>query len=168
MIQISQKQIDVINNILVEYLDEQNLKIAEIKFDRNAFMPENETPILFVVIKNSKDNSLLVKQTTKIARILNENLDLNPLFKNLEFGIDVSSIGAEQTISTLDELKDNMNKYINVIMNDDSEHQGKLLDIINGRLMLEINIKGRLKKIYLEYGETTFIRQAINFSKENK
>ncbi len=166
MILINQKQIDFINNILVDYLNDQNLKIAEVKFARNEFMPESTRPILFLTIKNANDDALLVKQTAKIARILNENLDKTPLFWKMDFGIDVSSAGAEQIITTLDELKLNIGKYINVIMDDDSEHQGKLLDVINSQLMMRIDIKGRIKTIYLEYGATTFIRQAISISKE--
>ncbi len=166
MTTISQEQKDYINNILVAYLDEQHLKIVDLKFAKNQFMPESTTPILYAVIKNLQDKKVTVRQISKIAKILNVQLDESRLFSNLEFGIDVSSVGAEQPIKTIVELSANINKSINVTMNDHEVYEGKLLEVISNTFVIEINIKDRLKKITLDYGSSSHIRQALAVPKE--
>lgn len=74
--------------------------------------------------------------------------------------LEVSSVGAEYQIDTLEELNDHLDKYL-FINSPEYNGYGYLRAINNNELTIEVNLKGRIKKINIKYNELIKIRTAV-------
>ena len=92
---------------------------------------------------------------------LSEKLDQyeNELPDN--YMLEVCSPGAEKPLKTLDEVKESVGEKIHVTM-PDIEYEGKLLEVSeDDTLLLQINVKGRLKKVSVQYNLAKEVRLAV-------
>ena len=74
--------------------------------------------------------------------------------------LEVSSVGAEYPIDTLLELNNHIDKYL-FINSPEYNGYGYLRAINNIDLIIELNLKGIIKKINFKYNELIKIRTAV-------
>lgn len=90
------------------------------------------------------------------------------LFEQLEDGdisdnyyLEISSRGAERSIDSLEDLKDQVGKYIYFTSSIYSGN-ANLLEVDNdGLCLISVNLKGRIKKIKIKYEELNQLRLAV-------
>ena len=92
---------------------------------------------------------------------LSEKLDQYEAELPDNYMLEVCSPGAEKPLKTLDEVKESVGKKIHVTM-PDIEYEGKLLEVSeDDTLLLQINVKGRLKKVSVQYNLVKEVRLAV-------
>ena len=92
---------------------------------------------------------------------LSEKLDQYESELPDNYMLEVCSPGAEKPLKTLDEVKESVGEKIHVTM-PDIEYEGKLLEVSeDDTLLLQINVKGRLKKVSVQYNLVKEVRLAV-------
>lgn len=78
-----------------------------------------------------------------------------------EYMLEVCSPGAERTLRNKQEILDAVSNYINVKTNSGDTYEGYLLSYEEDTLTVEINVKGRMKKIQIKDNDIKKIRLAV-------
>lgn len=92
---------------------------------------------------------------------LSEKLDQYESELPDNYMLEVCSPGAEKPLKTLDEVKESVGEKIHVTM-PDIEYEGKLLEVSeDDTLLLQINVKGRLKKVSVQYNLAKEVRLVV-------
>jgi ribosome maturation factor RimP len=92
---------------------------------------------------------------------LSEKLDQYEAELPDNYMLEVCSPGAEKPLKTLDEVKEAVGEKIHVTM-PDIEYEGKLLEVSEDETsLLQINVKGRLKKVSVLYNLAKEVRLAV-------
>lgn len=143
-------RINVIENKLKDILKEYNLEIYSIKTKREF---------------NEKILEILLKGPNLNTDILGE-VHLK-LFNNLEDGdldddyfLELSSVGAEYPLNTLEEIKNHLNYYV-YIETDKYKAIGYIIDVEDNVITLEYNQKGQFRKMKIEYDTINNIRTSV-------
>lgn len=144
----------MVSDILNDYLLEHNYKLYDV-----SLVKEYGELILRVLVDN--DNGITVDELALINEYLSERIDDDKI-SDKEYMIEVSSPGAEKILKTLDDIKNSVGKYVNVT-DINNTYEGYLIDVSDDLIELEINIKGRIKKIKIKLEEIKEIRLAIKF-----
>lgn len=77
-----------------------------------------------------------------------------------EYMLEVCSPGAERTLRNKDEILAAVGQYVNV-KTPDSTYEGTLLSYEGDTIVVEINIKGRMKKVSINEADIKKIRLAV-------
>lgn len=77
-----------------------------------------------------------------------------------EYMLEVCSPGAERTLRNKDEILSAVGQYVNV-KTPDSTYEGTLLSYEGDTIVVEINIKGRMKKVSINEADIKKIRLAV-------
>mgnify|MGYP003228368679 FL=1 len=94
-----------------------------------------------------------------ISQLLSEKLDAYD-DDMPEYMLEVCSPGAERTLRNKEEILASVGQYVNV-KTPDSTYEGTLLSYEGQTLVVEINIKGRMKKVSIEEADIKKIRLAV-------
>lgn len=125
---------------------------------------ENGIKIIRVLV-DGKD-VIDIEDVTSIIEPLQVVVEKEDLIPD-EYFLEVSSVGIERPLRNLEELKESIGKYIYVELFEEiassNNWYGILKDIIDEKIYLEVNQKGRIKKITLPYQQIKFARIAIKF-----
>lgn len=78
-----------------------------------------------------------------------------------EYMLEVCSPGAERTLRNKQEILDAISNYINVKTNSGDTYEGYLLSYLDDTLTIEINVKGRMKKVQVKDNDIKKIRLAV-------
>lgn len=77
-----------------------------------------------------------------------------------EYMLEVCSPGAEKELRNLEEIKENISKYIHIEL-PNMIYEGILEDVIDDNIVIRYNAKGRFKKLNIPYSEIKLIRLAV-------
>lgn len=77
-----------------------------------------------------------------------------------EYMLEVCSPGAERTLRNKEEIKESVGQYVNVKTINET-FEGTLLSYEDDTLVVEINIKGRMKKVSIKETDIKKIRLAV-------
>ncbi|MFA6661747.1 MAG: ribosome maturation factor [Bacilli bacterium] len=122
------------------------------------------------VIADSADGVDLEK-ATKLNSIISDALDIQN-FITEEYLLEVSSPGAEREIRDDTELEKALDEYIHIDFIEQEpieklrkvlELEGYLKAVAVDTLTLEVNLKGRIKKVNINRDNIKLIRKAIKF-----
>lgn len=91
------------------------------------------------------DNGLAIERCIKINRALYKKLEEAAIFPDGDFSLEVSSPGVGEPLKTLRQYKKNVGRDVEVFLKDDSVIAGKLIDVNEGFLTLEV-VEGKNKK----------------------
>lgn len=101
-----------------------------------------------------------------ISEKISEALDKKDPIKE-EYILEISSPGAERVLKTKDDIKNAINKYVNVKLyspiQDRKVYEGDLIAFENDVLTIRYNDKNNTKTIDIEYDKIARIRLAIKF-----
>lgn len=125
-------------------------------FDVTTYEEEGEK-ILSVILDESLDLEQISAISPQISKVLAED-------KNLEnYLVDVTCVGIERPLRTLEEVALHRGEYICLELLDGEEILGDLLNITNEEIKLEVKIKNRTKEIIVPYKEVKNMRLAVKF-----
>ena len=143
--------LDKIKSALNQFLDEKQLKLFEITYQKND-------EVLTVLLDETLNMDQLEKVSNEISLFLDQYEDE---FKDNYF-LDVSNVGAERPIRNESELLEAVNKYIYVKANK-QEYYGYLKDYDKGIMTLQVKDKNRSKDIQIDYKDAKKVRYAVEF-----
>lgn len=95
------------------------------------------------------DSGMDVDKCIRINRALYKQLEEQQVFENGDFSLEVSSPGLDEPLKLPRQYRKNIGRSLNVILNDDSAVEGKLLAADEENLQLEVTT-GKGKKALTE------------------
>ena len=141
-----------IEETLREVLDSHQLTLFSLKTKKE--FGENILEIIVDGPDLSSDH--LGDVNVAISELLTEDI-FDP-----NYYLEVSSPGAERPLRTLEEVKAHIGAYVH-IKTHTLDTDATLLSVNEETLMIQINLKGRLKKEAVSYHDVMAIRLAIKF-----
>ena len=134
------------------------------------WVKESGTYILRI-IGDKESESFDIDDCTKLNELISDALDKEDFIKE-EYMLEVSSAGAEKVLKSKEDIIKNINNYVHIdfnnpvsILKDIRIHdiEGTLINVLEDSLELNVNLKGRMKKITIENSNIKLIRKAIKF-----
>ena len=142
---------DNIKKILLPYLEEKGYKLYEMKF-----VTEFGEKILRIII--DKPNGITVDELAEVNEYISEKIDDD--ISDVPYMLEVSSRGAEREFD-FDELESMIDKY--VMIKTDKENFGFIREVKEDEIILEMNIKGAIRKRAIKKNEITKMRLSVKF-----
>ncbi|MBP5694775.1 MAG: ribosome maturation factor RimP, partial [Bacilli bacterium] len=141
--------------ILEPFLKENNLLFYD-------SVLEKEDGNLFLRVYLDKKGGITIDELALANEYLSERIDKydNDL---PEYFLEVSSPGAEKVLKNYEMVKENIDQYIHVEL-ENMIYEGNLIEALDdGSITMRINAKGRFKKVTFNYEEVKLIRLAVKF-----
>ncbi len=144
--------LDKVREILKPYIENNDLILYDVKFTKEYGYSVLQ---VFVDKKGGIDTDTL----GLCNEYLSERLDA--IDSDMpEYMLEVSSPGAERELRNDDEIKDSIGEYVYVKTNE-SIYEGYLNSFDDGIINLSINVKGRIKKVDIDYNDIKLIRLSV-------
>lgn len=141
-----------VEELVLPYLDEHNLKLYEV-----IFVKEFGYQVLRVSV--DKQGGIDVDTLAQVNEYLAKRLD--EIDSDMpEYMLEVCSPGAEKTLRNKEEVLESVGMYVNV-KTPDMVYEGTLESFENDVLQMKINVKGRFKKVEIDYDNIKKIRLAV-------
>ncbi len=140
-----------IKKILLPYLEEKGLKLYEMKF-----VTEFGEKILRIIV--DKEDGITIDELAEVNEYLSERIDDD--ISEVPYMLEVSSRGAEREFD-FDELDKMIDKY--VMIKTDKENFGFIRAVEDDGIILEMNIKGAIRKRKIMKNEITKMRLSVKF-----
>ncbi len=150
--------IEQIKKQIIELVNNSDVYVYDV-----VYVKESNNNILRVTIgSNTKEVDLDV--CVEVTKVINEYLDsAEPISE--EYFLEVSSVGAEQEISSIEELEKALDKQIYVevkeLVDDYKQFTGLLVKINQDSVVLECNIKSVTKKFEIKLDNIYFARYSV-------
>jgi len=143
-------RIKVIESKLKDIIKDYDLNIYSIKPKR-----EYNEKILEILLKGPNLNTdVLGEIHLKLFNSLEEG-DLDD-----DYFLELSSVGAEYPLNSLEEIKDHLNYYV-YIETDKYKALGYIIEVNDDIITLEYNAKGQFRKLKIEYDTIRNIRTSV-------
>ncbi|MGM9971777.1 MAG: ribosome maturation factor RimP [Anaeroplasmataceae bacterium] len=148
-------ELNKVEEILKPYLEAHDLKLYEIKWV-NEFG--------YKILQVSIDNKTGIDTDTLALcnEYLSKELDKYDSLMG-EYMLEVCSPGAEKPLRNEEEVLESVGKYVCINTNSGEEIIGDLLEFTDNVLVIKINVKGRMKKVSVNYNDIRKIRLAVKF-----
>ena len=101
------------------------------------------------------DNGLSIEKCIKINRALYKIIEEKAWYPDGNFSLEVSSPGIEEPLKLFRQYKKNIGRQVEVILNDDTRKEGKLLDAEEAMIQLE-ETEGKGKKAIVKITPVPF------------
>ncbi|WP_102346907.1 ribosome maturation factor RimP [Bacillus sp. Marseille-P3661] len=156
---MSNKVVDVTEELVQPILAEMNLELVDIEF-----VKEGKNWYLRVFIDS--DKGIDIEECGKVSEKLSEKLDeTDPI--TYPYFLEVSSPGAERPLKKKEDVKKSIGKQVHVKtyepINGEKVFEGKILDFDGETLTLEVLIKTRKKQVEIPYEKVASARLAVTF-----
>src|SRR5579875_89538 len=93
------------------------------------------------------DEGIILSDLIDYNRNLYKQLEESGLFPNGDFSLEVSSPGLDEPLKLFRQYKKNIGRYIEVLLNDSTKKEGKLLDATEDGIVIETESgKGKKKE----------------------
>jgi len=115
---------DYINNLLPE---SEDVFLVEIKVT-----PGNNIKVFL-----DADNGVTIDTCIRINRALYKQIEEDSLFPNGDFALEVSSPGVDEPLKLYRQYKKNIGRTVEVLLNDETKKQGKLIEVNNDEIIIE-------------------------------
>ena len=140
-----------IKKILLPFLEEKGYTLYEMKF-----VNEYGEKILRIIV--DKPEGITVDELAEVNEYISERIDDD--ISDVPYMLEVSSRGAEREFEA-DELEKMIDKY--VMIKTDKENFGYLRGVEDDAIILEMNIKGAIRKRKIMKNEITKMRLSVKF-----
>ena len=124
-IEAAQKTIENYINALLQ--NSEDVFLVEVKVN-----PGNN-----IIVFLDSDNGITIEKCIQINRALYKQVEENGLFTNGDFSIEVSSPGVDEPLKLLRQYKTNIGRKVEVLLNDESKKEGKLLAVNDDDIIIE-------------------------------
>ena len=143
-----------VEEILLPYLTENNFKLYEVSFVREAGIK-----ILRVLV--NKTGGINIDELATINNYLSTALDEYDQDED-EYMLEVSSPGAEMELRNKEEVLEHVGDYIH-INTGDKVYEGSFVSFVDDVVVVRVNLKGRFKNFEIPYESIKKIRLAVKF-----
>ena len=140
-----------VKKILLPFLEEKGYTLYEMKF-----VNEYGEKILRIIV--DKPEGITVDELAEVNEYLSERIDDN--ISETPYMLEVSSRGAEREFD-YSELEYMIDKY--VMIKTDKENYGYIRSFDDESIVLEMNIKGAIRKRKIMKNEITKMRLSVKF-----
>ena len=144
--------LQVVKEIMEEYCAKNNLSLYDVKF-------EKQYGYLTLQVLIDKKGGIDVDTLALANEYLSAKLDQYDTDMD-EYMLEVSSPGAEKQLRTKEEVMENVGAYVHVKIKE-MIYEGFLEEFENDVLVVKINVKGRFKRVNINYDEIKKIRLAV-------
>ena len=128
-----QKAIENYVNTLLQ--ETEDVFLVEVKAN-----PGNEIKVFL-----DADKGITIEKCIRINRALYKQIEENSLFPNGDFALEVSSPGVDEPLKLRRQYQKNIDRIVEVLLNDETKKQGKLTSVNNDGISIE-EIEGKGKK----------------------
>jgi ribosome maturation factor RimP len=90
-----------------------------------------------IVVFLDGDNGITIEKCVQVNRVLYKYVEENGLFGDGNFSLEVSSPGVDEPLKLVRQYKKNIGRKVEVLLNDDSKKQGKLLSANDDEIVIE-------------------------------
>ena len=140
-----------IKKILLPFLEEKGYTLYEMKF-----VSEFGEKILRIIV--DKVGGITVDELAEVNEYISERIDDD--ISEVPYMLEVSSRGAEREFD-FDELDSMIDKY--VMIKTDKENFGFIREVKDDEIILEVNIKGAIRKRAIKKNEINKMRLSVKF-----
>ena len=144
--------LNIVKEILTPFLEENDCEFYDVELVK-------EFGYLILRVMIDKKGGIDVDTLALANEYLSERIDKYDADLP-EYMLEVSSPGAEKKLRNLDEIKENIGKYVHVEIND-IIYEGNLLDCDDEKITLRVNLKGRFKNFKIKHNDIKMIRLAV-------
>lgn len=144
--------VKIVEELVMPYLKENNLSLYEV-----LWVKEYGYQVLRVSV--DKEGGIDVDTLGLVNEYLSKKLDSYD-DQMPEYMLEVCSPGAEKTLRNKEEILVSVGMYVNV-KTENMVYEGYLLSYEGDTLTVEINVKGRFKKVFIKETEIKKIRLAV-------
>jgi len=142
--------LEKIKEKLIPFLEPKGLDVYSIRTKREF----GEKIVEILIDVETMDIDELEKIHLAFIETLDDE-DLDP-----DYFLELSSLGAERPLKTMDDLKKAIGRYI-YLVSPQFKGNGTLIELIEDKLVLEISDKGRLRKIEIPFHLASRMRTAV-------
>ena len=135
-------------------------QIGVVKQKINELLAENPTHFLveirikptnnikvFIDADEGVNLSVLIEYNRKLYKFIEENA----VYPDGDFSLEVSSPGLDEPLKMLRQYKKNIGRFVDVLLNDSTKKEGKLIEATEDGIIIEYEIgKGKKKEIKQE------------------
>lgn len=136
--------IETVKKILLSLL-EDNIFLVDMKVK----------PVNNIKIYLDADNGLGIEKCIKINRTLYRTMEEMELYPDGNFSLEVSSPGIDEPLKLQRQYVKNKGRDVEVVLNDDTKKEGKMLDVTDEGITLEVT-EGKGKKAVTQQLEIPF------------
>ncbi|MEO6328199.1 MAG: ribosome assembly cofactor RimP [Ginsengibacter sp.] len=141
----------------------ENYITALLQKDEDVFLVEIKiNPGNNIKVFVDTDNGITIEKCVHINRALYKHIEENSLFENGNFSLEVSSPGIDEPLKLKRQYKKNIGRTIEILLNDESKKQGKLLSAGDDEIIIEEK-EGRGKNLINKH--TTILFNQIKHTK---
>ena len=142
-----------------------NEKITSLGYELYSISTKVEKGDKYLSIIVDRVKPINMEDIVNLTHELNDYLDeINPF--DTPYILDISSLGAEKPLK-VEKLDEYINSYIHVHLTNPVEgeniYEGTLVGLDEEKIVLEIRIKTRIKKVDIQKANISKIRLAIKF-----
>ena len=101
------------------------------------------------------DNGLSIERCVKINRAMYRVIEEKGWYPDGNFSLEVSSAGIEEPLKMIRQYRKNMGRQVEVVLNDDTRYQGKLISVEDAAIQIEYT-EGKNKKAITMVKELPF------------
>lgn len=91
------------------------------------------------------DDGLSIERCVKINRAMYRVIEEKGWYPDGNFSLEVSSAGIEEPLKMIRQYRKNMGRQVEVVLNDDTRYQGKLVSVEDAAIQIEYT-EGKNKK----------------------
>ena len=91
------------------------------------------------------DNGVTIEKCVRFNRSLYKIIEESALFPDGDFSLEVSSPGVDEPLKMQRQYTKNIGRFVEVLFNDDSKKEGKLLQVAEADIIIE-QVSGKGKK----------------------
>ena len=113
------------------------------------------------------DDGITIEKCTKVNKALYKYIEESGLFPDGNFSLEVSSPGIDEPLKLFRQYKKNIGRRIEVLMNDSSKTEGKLLSVTDNEIVIEEKTgktnKATIKTITILFNQIKQTKVLITF-----
>ncbi len=91
------------------------------------------------------DNGVTIEKCVRINRKLYKIFEETSLFAEGDFSLEISSAGVDEPLKLVRQYKKNIERDLELVLNDDTKKEGKLIDVLDKEIIIESTV-GKGKK----------------------
>ncbi len=129
--------------------------LAGLLFDDIFLVSIKVKPTNNIKIFLDADSGLSIEKCIKINRGLYKIMEEMGIYPDGNFSLEVSSPGIEEPLKLHRQYRKNINRTVEVILNDDSIKEGRLIDVNEAGIVIE-GQEGKGKKAVVQQTELKF------------
>lgn len=96
------------------------------------------------------DNGVTIEKCVRINRRVYKAIEETALYPEGDFSMEVSSPGIDEPLKLNRQYKKNIGRFLEIVFNDDSKKEGKLLEVTDTDIIIETT-EGKGKKAIVQH-----------------